>query len=688
MYLRSVELRDWRSYRKAHFEFPKPTNKKNVILIKAPNEHGKTSLFEAITLCLFGRDGLILLPRARIASDGEVTDKLAATYGRFLSGILHRRAIQDSRFSCSAAVTFEDDDGDTIEIRRRWYFRADGTHKAADDDLTIFEGENRRPLAAPATVTNTDEWYRDYIAKKFIPASLAEFFLFDGEQVQRYATRGMAAQVRMGIEGLLGLPLLRSTKESLERYATVRRTSVAAPSDIVVNSIKKDISEYENNLERLRIELAEADALLPALESERDDLIARIGGGNEGTVANLQELLRIESAYDAEAERITQDLLKLLATDISIAVAGSELRQSALTTLIAEEKRESWESGRRQGNTNLDRYLSDVEQRLNQLENLQIAGKEREIIDCVKQAWDALWYPAPDGCADVVRHVAVVGTTRAKAIDKLRQIIRHSEKDLVDLVEKRERTALQAESKRKERQEAEQRAPENEAYGQKLAIVSAQHGELQEKRRQAQKEIDAIEGQLAAKRQELGRHTDKIEKGGPDLARANLAEKAITVIESILKEAVPSQVGFLAEEMTTAWKSMAHLTERVERIEITPECEVKMLTKKGENIHDIEKSAGGSQVFTQALIVAVTKVSQRSFPFVVDTPLARLSKDQRIGVLKTFCAREGQVVLLATDTEVVGDERAAISDRIQASFELKVAIEDGIAVTSVQKEPI
>ncbi len=98
---------------------------------------------------------------------------------------------------------------------------------------------------------------------------------------------------------------------------------------------------------------------------------------------------------------------------------------------------------------------------------------------------------------------------------------------------------------------------------------------------------------------------------------------------------------------------MAHMSERVEKIAITPACEVRMLNRKGENLHEIEKSAGASQVFTQALIWAVTHVSEQEFPFIVDTPLARLSRDQRLGVLKTFTDRRG-ADLLTRDGEEAG----------------------------------
>lgn len=109
MDLRAVELRDWRSYRHTRFEFPPPNGKRNVILIRGPNEHGKTSFFEAVTLGLFGREGLALVPRARVAGDGSLSERLNTTYSHFLASALHRRAISQGRQSCSVTLEFTDD---------------------------------------------------------------------------------------------------------------------------------------------------------------------------------------------------------------------------------------------------------------------------------------------------------------------------------------------------------------------------------------------------------------------------------------------------------------------------------------------------------------------------------------------------------------------------------------------------
>ncbi|MGE0117033.1 MAG: AAA family ATPase [Dongiaceae bacterium] len=688
MQLRAVELRDWRSYRHARFEFPVPKGRRNVILIRGPNEHGKTSFFEAVTLGLFGREGLFLVPRARVATNGDLSDRQALTYSQFLEGTLHRRAIAQGRHNCAVTLEFEDADGEPIALTRKWYFSANGQHKLYDDELLIFEGQGHRPVAPPAAVTDRDGWYRDLIARTFLPAPLAEFFLFDGEQVQRYANRGMAGQVRLGIEGLLGLPVLKSLKESLHKYAQAQRAGAVSPSDKKVRQVELEIAGLDGEITEERRKQSDAVALLPGLEAESQELLQRLGGGGEGTMALVADLIREEERFRAEADRATEALMKLLGEDVALALAGPNLRSETVRRLTAEQTREGWEAGRDQGNANLDRYVADLSHRLESLKPPFDLAQREIVAGAARAAWDALWHPAPDGCAESYVHGGLMGAGRTQAIERLVVAGSRSAAELSGLVVTIRSSVETAEAKKRERLSLEQKAPEAERLSVRLKEVSEEIGRLRQQRDTAGRAADALEGQLVQKRAELGRYTDSIGRGAPALRRAAQAETAADLIEAILKDAIPTQVKAVAEAMTTAWKSMAHMSERVDRIEITPECEVKMLNRKGENLHEIEKSAGASQVFTQALIWAITHVSSQDFPFVVDTPLARLSRDQRLGVLKTFTDRPGQVILLSTDEEVVGDKLDAIRDRIASAFQLRVRSDDGVSVTSVDNDPL
>ncbi len=197
MHLRSIVLRDWKAYVQARFDFPAPSRNKNIILIGAENGYGKTSLFEAVVLGLFGRDGLPLIARAPFGGAGD--DRLAVSYKDFMEGTLHARALEEGRSSCSVQLTFDDDEGAPIELRRVWSLSSGGAfnNPYTSEDVQVYEGELRKPQG-PSGVNGQDrlDWYRDYIASKFLPSTLAAFFMFDGERVSEFADKDMTTQVR------------------------------------------------------------------------------------------------------------------------------------------------------------------------------------------------------------------------------------------------------------------------------------------------------------------------------------------------------------------------------------------------------------------------------------------------------------------------------------------------------------
>ena len=685
MHLRSVELINWRSFRHARFEFPPPHGHRNVILISAPNEYGKTSFFEALTLGLFGRDGLVLVPRARAAAHGNAVDRFKASYSQFLSNTLHHRATETGPARCSVSIEVEDDIGEPIELTRIWHFRQNRQHKPSDDDLTIFQGLGREPVIPPSGIENRDEWLRDWIAQRFLHPSLAEFFLFDGEQVQRYATREMGEQVRRGIEGLLGLPILRNLKSSLATYAQQRRTSAAAPTDSTVKKVEAEIAAISESIVRQQARFNEAAEVLPGLTTEIDELTQAIGGRGEGTTAMVGKLMQAEQRHRDEAQRAMDALLALIQEDVALAIAGPELRNSTRERLEAEAKRERWEAGRNEGAQNLDRFALELGRRVNELDPPLDEDRRVAVVQAGKEAWDSLWHPAPKGCAEDYRHPSLNGPMRDRAIERLLAVDNHTEGEIAGQEERFRIAVERAEASKREWQELESTAPEIERLTARLKELSEQMGRYKAQRDEADRAIQGKEAELAQKRAELGRYMSRQGAGAPGLRRADYADRYADLIHDLLKDALPSEVGEVAQEMTRAWKAMAHHSDRVDRIDITTDCEVKMLTANGEDLHGIDKSAGASQVFTQALITAITNVSGRTFPFVVDTPLARLSRAQRIGVLKTFTYRPGQVILLSTDEEVVDDKLDAIRDRLLAAFELRVRMDKGIAVTSVHK---
>jgi DNA sulfur modification protein DndD len=495
----------------------------------------------------------------------------------------------------------------------------------------------------------------------------------------------MADQVRRGIEGLLGLPALRSLQESLRKYATNRRGQIATPSDIVVRTVQSEIEKLDEEITQYRRKIDEIAALLPRLLDERDRLSTELAAFGGGSLALVEELLRDEERLRSEADRLVEKLMQLLAGDVALALSGSGLRHAAVLRLRAEAERKAWESGRDQGRSNLERFLSHLDERLEATDARLNYAQRESVRDSARAAWEALWHPPPEGCAQAYLHVALDDTTRSQAVSRLEMAGRRSSGELRDMLRQLRDANEGAEAKKRERLSIELVAPEADAKRRRLEEVSEEIGRLKEEKGTAERALEAAEGHLAAKSAELGRHTDRIGRGEAPLRRAKRAEEIAAMIDGLLAEAVPTQVGEVADVMTRAWHAMARKKGFVERIEITPKCEVRLLNRRGEDLRQMQLSAGEEQIFTLALIHAIAEVSGRDFPFVVDTPLARLDEEHRLGVLRYFTERTGQVILLSTDTEVTGPNLDAIRKRIIAAYRLSVRVEDGITVTSVQE---
>lgn len=670
MFLKSIHLRDWKAYTTAKFDFPSPRGKKNIVLVGARNGFGKTSLFEAIVLGLFGKDGLPLIARAAFSEVGE--ERLATNYKSFVEKAINRTAISNGRTSSSVTLVFGlDEEDEEIEIRRVWNFTDSGNFKPNDEEVQIYEGSRRKPVGPRNGDTDRTEWFRDYIAKTFLPYYLAAFFMFDGEQVSAFAEREMSAQVRNGIEGLLGIPVLRELAIDLRKYATAQRGRSPTGSGETLERTERERAELEKQFDESKKRHEELIPRAQNLVTERENLTRELESYGAGSQAQYQEQLTALHRYEAESEKAQEQLNVLLGGEVALALCGKNLRKQLIEQLEGEQTREIWEAGRAQGDRNLTKFLDLLQIKIRKVQPPFVEAQQDLVEEAIKSSWDALWYPPPDNCAEQYLHTGLTASDRQRTIQKLNEIEAVSAMEVMDLLDLIALNDDRASKIKDSITRLEGIAPQLDEKREKMRNLNSEIDAANREIGARKKELDGIEAQLDEKNKTIARLGNQLDQAQPSLRRAARADQVALAIDDIVRQAVPSQIDEIAAQMTRAHKLMSHKKDLVERIDIDEHCNVRLLNKAGVDIRDLDLSAGEKQIFTQALISAVAHVSGRAFPMVIDTPLGRLDVEHRKGVLAHLIERESQVILLSTDTEIVGDYYKLVKPHLLKQYVIK-----------------
>lgn len=681
MFLRSVSLRDWKAFESQRFEFPKPQHDRNVILIGGLNGYGKTTLFEAIALGLFGAEGIRLVARAKAAVE-ESSQRRA--YLEFMKTALNGRALAQGRTSCRVELEFEDSRGEPIVVERLWHFATNGDLKQGEDGEQIYirKGSARTPVGPPNDEPVRERWYRDWIAQTFLPVTQAAFFLFDGEAASVYAERDMGVQVREGMEGLLGLDWLRQLGKNLRDYARQRGAEV--PSDatrVALSDLEKRIEETERRLAEDERRLKDLSRELRDAEERRDAAARELSGYGPGTVAQLGELIKHRKDAEKAYEAAQAELFRLAERDLPLAMVGEAVLGRVRDRLEREARREQWEAAAAETQARVAYVMENVQDELSAISPPLLADQTHAVIQGLARALQRLWHPAPNDAAEEIRHWHVLGR-RQEVLRRLAEAGTVVSTRIAGLLQTMKEAASEIQRLETAIRQTEVTAPQLDEKKAALGALLKQVDSLREEKVKLENALSSERAELEQMRKDLARRRAKVDQSAKPARLAKRAEDIAIMLDELLHDAWLLQRKHVAEAMTEALQAMVHREDLLKKVEISETGDLRLLSRDGTNLRDFQLSAGEKQIFTQALFAAVAKVSGRQFPLVIDTPLGRLDDEHRHKVLSYLANRPGQVILISTDTEVVGPYLETIRHRVQKAYILQNTVDGKFGTSS------
>jgi len=681
LWISKIELTNFKSYQHAVFEFPEPANGENIVVIGGLNGYGKTSILEALYLCLYGKDAIVHLARA-----GLKTDEIRG-YPSFLERALNGEAKRDGQDHMSVRVVVNLTKNRGFDILRRWFFRS-ATGEWVNEEEAIVREITRGVPGTPKTDGKANFLLSDLMDDYFVPAHVAPFFFFDGEEVKKLADQSRIEQVKQGLEGLLGVVLLRNLAERLRNFEAGRRSTIATVDDENIERLLEALTADEARLKELQDDAKGSQKKLESLKAERQSLIDRItsSGGGGGDFSTVKELAESREQVRVEQREIQKALEGILADKLPFHLMPKGLIDGFKKQLLSEINLAGWQAECRALEPKRDKF---EEAFLGAADPPISPGLTQEQLAAVKTriqtAWASLFHPPPNDCAEIVLHEYLHEGLRHKALQFLDSIA-VGKQEVEDLLSRQRACVDRIEelNRKISRIEGIDRDGTLTELKRQLAKVSEDIDSTEDHIRDGDRGIHGLEATVNQTRARYLQESKRRDDTSPVRELLGKSERVRAVIDQVIPALFPLKVKALQTAMTRVYKQLAHKGQ-VDKIVIENDGTTHILGKTGKEI-SFDRSAGENQIFATALIAGLAEVSGVKAPLVVDTPLGRLDSKHRERIFEFWIGNANrQVILLSQDKEIDPDFYERIHKHVCATYLLEhMDVGDSIGRTTVK----
>ena len=592
---------------------------KPIVLCGGKNGAGKTTIFESILLCLYGKKHL---------HDGMTEGK----YQQKIMRLLHRRGRNGTR-SETASITLRFQHthlGDTseYEVRRAW--ENDDGH--ASEALTV-----HKHGGSGSTLSGHDA---QYAINDMLPAGITRLFFFNGEQIEQMAGRDGHRHVKPLLYSLFGLDVIDQLHADIGTHMRRNSNSELAGllEEMVAHKKKKD------ELEERIGQVAEKQAFLDG-EVERgtrelaalEERFRKLGGTlAQKRVQMAEDRAKLEAAIEKTKNEIRQEcagLLPLRLVHSQLEEVRSGLESDGKTLSAVSERKI------------LSDAFGDIAQSMSGVDLPMKDDFVRELDAAMSERLEAVPERRPVfgfSMRDTEPVIAAIESANAYDAGRLDRLCRMLDEDTEKLGALKESMA---------------HIPQHDEIG-PLLSETIQAGRIIGDQKDEIENLKNVEARLQSElillnstiRKCLGKKKTYMKRrGGLDIAPR--VQDALAEYSAGLKS---ERVKSLEKNVLECMRRLLHKDDFVGRVGVdSGTFEVTLYDVAGDEIPREMLSNGELQVFATAIMWGLALTSGRAMPFVIDTPLARLDTSHRENFVKWFYPEAShQVIILSTDSEI------------------------------------
>jgi DNA sulfur modification protein DndD len=588
-----------------------------VIVILGGTGQGKTTLFDAVNWALYGMDYEVNLKERR---------------NRGILDYVNETALQEAQKK-----------KEFVEMSCTLYFEHEGRHYYITQSLAAgpyLEGDSLKAQQSDrmtalyeiqSSGSHKEIRYDSLFLDTILPNNVKDYFLFDGDRIYNLSLPGSSQEVRDAIYRVVDLELLSNARDHLRDVATEYRRDAKRESKGDLTAVEEQYEREYERLEKLKEEVSRLDQEKIAIEAQIKKLEVELE-----SLPDTSDLQNRRSGLQGKAEQLEKQLsdvhasLRASAAKAALSFARQPARD--LVTIL-DSKREKGEIPKAVSQTLLTDLL-----KLNRC----ICGMEFVEGDPVHQALvnrlDAeKRKPNDQALLDLLMGLGKASALIDEAFDRLReqdhqaQRLRNNLRDVGLEIQQ-----VDQELDKLPKVNVSQLVQETKAR--RTALVTTER-----KIANAQMQIQGIERNI----QTLEKKRDELSKQQTKARALQLRERLATAAENEIDRIyqVFAENSRQAVEVLTIEEFKRFVLSASEyQVRLSEDYELEVLDSNGNRALQ-RLSMGQSQCLSLSFITAISRVSEKHPPLVIDMPFGRLDQDVHDAISRRLPELTRQLIL-------------------------------------------
>lgn len=641
MKLSKVVIENYRGFfGKNIIEFEAHEKAKNISLVIARNDTGKTTFLNAIYWCLYGEEQFYSTKNSnkRIMSNKKIIETPI-----------------EGKLKLSVSLLFNDDKGPKYEITRERIFR-----RAQDDDNDlkiipqgedVFYGLERNTGGGGF---ENMEHINDFISSQ-IPKGISSFFLLDGEQLKAIFTSDINYKIKDAIERVANIDSINgmiANLQDLDRKYSGMKSGIDSNFGAIQKSIdvcdariedkEKNLKEIMKENEKLKKTMLE---LSDFLQNHNEAVIRQYGSQEKRIREENENIGEYKKNDEAELNRLvvqsyilknSENSLKATVKKFTDIIEGGTFPPAVEPAHILQIlKRKECICGTR---INKD---SKEEEKLKELANAQ---SYKEYVRIISEGDSRL----PEMMESLGSKLERIGKLRKKILDHEEKLQKNA-RELDEINQNlKDSNAKEIKEKGEEKEMTERAMFRNEKDISRLEIDLT---DLRETKKELERDLNNV--------------NIKSMKDQLLMKKSGKCKELISYAKNI-KEAIMKKIKDKIEESTARnFRELHWKAEDYEKVGISDDFSLSIKDKyRGEIINEL--SQGAALCFGLSFMTALRNYSGYDVPIIIDSPVGKIDEGNRERIAKSLPdqLKGEQVIFLVTSSEYTSVFKEFLEDKI------------------------